>query len=355
MVFQPFEDDLSLYAVLKQALTDDRFSEFTAVVAWAKESGLSRIRPLIQGFRAGGGTARILLGIDEDGASVEGLHAAINDFDEKLVLNDAASGTFHPKLYIFDGDAISIIVIGSSNLTRGGLFANYEAAVCLELDLTQHADTQVHKAVTGYVQRLWQDGTSKPLAEDLIQKLLDNPRYDISSEASHPGGSTSVPGEHGGMPPLFGSSQYTKNQDPVPPPAGASGTAISSHGTNGTQNGVWPYLDANMADRVDRFGEVAYLHKEFIDAHGSMTQAESLAIRRQMYGPGQKGVQRTVILFGQEGSHKILCMQHQEDGKTRPTDPVSLTEEGTRIAELWQERQAAAATSASPVPFVGGT
>lgn len=346
MVFQPFQDDLSLYTVLKQALTDDRFGEFTAVVAWAKESGLSRIRPLIQGFRARGGTARILLGVDEGGASVEGLYGAIGDFDDKFVLNDAESSTFHPKLYIMNGEAVSIIIIGSGNLTRGGLFANYEAGVCLELDLTQHSDAQVHEAVTSYVQRLCQDGTSKPLRKDLVQKLLDDPRYDISPEASHKG-STSIPGGPDGTPLLFGPSQHAKNQDPASVPAGASGPPVSSHGTHAiTKDGSSPYPDASTADRIEKFGEVAYRHKAFIDAHGSMTRAQSLEIRRQMYGPGQKGVQRTVTLFGQEGSHKILWMQHQEDGKTRDKDPVGLTGEGTHIAELWQARQVAAGTSA---------
>ena len=37
--------------------------------------------------------------------------------------------TFHPKLYIIDGETASVIVVGSSNLTRGGLFANYEAQI----------------------------------------------------------------------------------------------------------------------------------------------------------------------------------------------------------------------------------
>ena len=212
-------------------------------------SGLSRIRPLIQGFRARGGTARILLGIDEGGASVEGLYAAIGDFDEKFVLNDAGSGTFHPKLYIFSGEAVSIIVIGSSNLTRGGLFANYEAGVCLELDLTQHSDAQMHEAVTSYVQRLWQDGTSKPLTEDLVQNLIDDSRYDIRPEASHPG-STSVPDGSDVVPLLFGTSQHAKNQDPSPVPAGASEPPVSSHDTNGTKNGASPHLDASKADRV---------------------------------------------------------------------------------------------------------
>ncbi len=342
MIFQPFEGDLSLYTVLKLALTDERFDEFTAVVAWAKRSGLSRIRPLIEGFQARGGTARILLGIDEGGASIEGLYAAINDFDEKLVLNDSKSGTFHPKLYIFSGKDVSIIIVGSSNLTRGGLFANYEAGVSLELDLSQHSDAEAYETVTSYVKRLREDGTSKPLTKDLVQQLLADSKYDICSEASHPG-NTSVPG---GTPPLFGTSQHAKNQDPAPISAVTSGPPVSSHDSSETKISDSFHPDPSNPDRVAKFGEVAYRHRGFIDTYGSITRDQSLAIRRQMYGLGQKGVQRTVALFGRESSHSILWMQHQQDGKTRGNDLVWLTEEGSRIAELWQARQATTTTSA---------
>jgi HKD family nuclease len=316
MVFQPFQDDLSLYQVLEQALADEKLSEFTVVVAWAKASGLERIRPLLQAFRARGGTARILLGIDQGGASIEGLHAAISDFDEASVLNDAASSTFHPKLYIFSGEAASVIIIGSSNLTRGGLFANYEADVCLELDLTQAADLQTHEEVIRFAQRLQDDETSRALTEDLIQQLLVDARYDISSEKIPPG-SPNPPGTPGGTPLLFGTSHHAKNRDPAPGKGGP------------------PDPDAATADRVKKFGEVAFRHKEFIDRDGSMTRADSLAIRRQIYGPGQ-GVQRTVTLFGRKGGGSILWMDHQEDGKTRDEDLVWITAEGIRIAELWQ-------------------
>lgn len=76
-----------------------------------------------------------------------------------------------------------------------------------------------------------------------------------------------------------------------------------------------------------------------------MTRADSLAIRREIYGLGP-GVQRTVNLFGKKGSNSILWMDHQGDGRTRDEDLVGLTDEGTRIAELWQASQTAADTSA---------
>lgn len=94
--------------------------------------------------------------------------------------HDEASETFHPKLYIFDGEAASVIIAGSS---KGGLFANYEAGVCLDLDLTGDEDFQVYQMVTWYADRLQQDSTSRTLTEDLVQQLLGDMRYEIGSEA----------------------------------------------------------------------------------------------------------------------------------------------------------------------------
>jgi len=344
LLLQPFEDDLCLYRVLELALADGRFNSLTVIVAWAKESGLRRIRPLLSAFRDRGGTTRIILGIDEGGASVEGLRNAISDFDEATVLHDA-SGTFHPKLYIVDGETACVIVIGSSNLTRGGLFANYEAGVCLDLDLTQEADAQLRGTVSRYTQRLLEDGTSQPLTEDLVQELL-NAGYDIDTEASRRHKAI-IPGQPDGSPLLFGASQFAKHKDPAPGAVGASQQPGGSVGDNSAAaEADAPHLSAQTLARVEKLGETAWRHKQFIDEHSSMTRADSLAIRRAIYGLGRSGVQRTVTLFGKRGSNSILWMDHQEDGRTRDEDPVGLTDEGTRIAELWQASQTAANTSA---------
>jgi hypothetical protein len=60
-----------------------------------------------------------------------------------------------------------------------------------------------------------------------------------------------------------------------------------------------PYMDAKLADRVARLGEVAHRHLAFIEEHGSMTLGDSLAIRRELYG---ENVQATANLFGRKGS-----------------------------------------------------
>jgi hypothetical protein len=196
------------------------------------------------------------------------------------------SRTFHPKLYVISGEAASVIIIGSSNLTRGGLFASYEAGVCLDLDLAQAADAQAHEAVTQFIQRLQGDGTSRALTEDLIQQLLDNARYRIGPEKPSPSTAYTF-GAPGATPSLFGVSEYAKNKDPGSGPMGTLPQAAGAQGATHTEHRDMLYPDAKAAERVEKFGEVAQRHKEFIDRHSSMTRADSLAIRRQMYGLGQ--------------------------------------------------------------------
>lgn len=94
-----------------------------------------------------------------------------------------------------------------------------------------------------------------------------------------------------------------------------------------------PYMDAKTATRVEKLGEVAYRHKEFIDTHGSMTRADSLAIRRQMFGAK---VQTTANLFGTIDSGALFYRDRPFGTPVHDDDPVCLTDEGTRIAELWQ-------------------
>jgi len=47
---------------------------------------------------------------------------------------------FHPKVYLLDGENKGWLAVGSSNLTREGLFRNYEASTIVKLDLTIQGD-----------------------------------------------------------------------------------------------------------------------------------------------------------------------------------------------------------------------
>jgi HKD family nuclease len=262
MVFQPFDDCSSLYDALVCALDDERLTELSVVVAWAKESGLQHIRPNLQAFRARGGKARILLGIDADGATFEGLYAAIDDFDEARVLFNASSRTFHPKLYMITGETASAVIIGSANLTKGGLVSNYEAGIYLELDLGDDSDAQKHKALTDYIKRLHDDGTTRLLDKDLIQQLPDY--FHIGSEA-HPktnkavGDSSGISEKRKDAAKLFGASHHKMKPNPLKHPATKSaktpGSDIST-GPEGSLGDVQPTMsDTSAREAIRLLGE----------------------------------------------------------------------------------------------------
>jgi hypothetical protein len=62
------------------------------------------------------------------GTSREVLEELLRWKCETLVFHNAnARATFHPKMYLFESESSATLFIGSSNLTDGGLYTNYEA------------------------------------------------------------------------------------------------------------------------------------------------------------------------------------------------------------------------------------
>src|SRR4051794_19699736 len=97
---QPFPDAEQLGACISQALNAGDRDAAWIVTAWGKRSGLSRIADDLEAFRARGGRADIILGVDEGGATREGLELALDLFDSVLVFHDPGTRTFHPKVYV---------------------------------------------------------------------------------------------------------------------------------------------------------------------------------------------------------------------------------------------------------------
>ncbi len=128
---------------LKQGFADTRWTEFRAAIAFVKRSGTKHIREELKAFSVRGAAVRIVSGIDARGTSVEGLSDLMNAVAGRgtvFVFNNANSSTFHPKVYLFKNDTAAEVVIGSGNLTEGGLFSNYEASLLLHLDLACKRD-----------------------------------------------------------------------------------------------------------------------------------------------------------------------------------------------------------------------
>lgn len=177
---QPFADHPNLIDFIEHA-RDERFDELKIAVAWAKRSGIGRVWDVLQEFRAGGGKVLLILGVSEGGATKEGLELALQLADKSYVFHDPRR-TFHPKVYYgFSSDTRSLLV-GSSNLTAGGLSWNYEASMWVEWDAGEGED--VTDEVSAWFDRLIAETDScSPLTTQLIADLENSSDITIGSEA----------------------------------------------------------------------------------------------------------------------------------------------------------------------------
>lgn len=180
---QPFEEWDQTGRVIAAALGDSHSTRFWAAVAWAKHSGLSRLQNDILRFRAAGGYAEIILGVDEGGATVEGLSLALKLFDEAHVFHDPGQRTFHPKIYAVEGASSATLIVGSGNATKGGLFTNFEAGLVVNLELSDECDAALLSDVRAYFDRLGSDAMfCRPLDADLVDSLIEDPRIRVTPE-----------------------------------------------------------------------------------------------------------------------------------------------------------------------------
>ncbi|WFF32857.1 hypothetical protein FAM19024_002405 [Propionibacterium freudenreichii] len=176
---QPFDESSNLVDFIHHA-TDQQFTELKIAVAWAKRSGLGRILDDLDKFRQQGGHVSLIIGVSEGGASKEGLELALEAADESFVFHDPHR-TFHPKVYLGRSDTERSLLVGSSNLTAGGLSWNYEAS--LWLDWAPGEADDLEDSVNRWFDKLHSEPEScKELTAELIQQMQDSRDISIGSE-----------------------------------------------------------------------------------------------------------------------------------------------------------------------------
>ena len=155
------------------------------VVAWARRSGVGLL------YSALGESLRnvdVVVGMANRSTSAEALALLQVMTRRVFVYHKHHLQTFHPKVYLFDDGQSpptdAVLLVGSSNLTGGGLYQNVEGNLALELHPSdREGDRETYDSVVQEVTGL----QSSPFCEQLmdeerIRQLLED-RY-ISTEAT---------------------------------------------------------------------------------------------------------------------------------------------------------------------------
>lgn len=126
----------------------------------------------------------MVIGLSQGGATEEGLLASLELASTSHVVFDPTGRTFHPKIYILDGENESTIVVGSQNLTAGGMFTNYEAGIAMTGRPSKDSDFKtIHDETLKFVRAIVEDeGISRRLTPELLQRILVSGEVEIGSE-----------------------------------------------------------------------------------------------------------------------------------------------------------------------------
>lgn len=136
---QPFQGQLG--NVLIDRLNNYNYNQITIFSAFAKNSGVLRLKSSLDKFKKAGGNITAFIGIDLDGTSYEALLNLYSLCDSLYVIHsENTSTTYHSKIYLLENDFSAWCAIGSSNLTGGGLWTNFESSSIQEYTLPAQRD-----------------------------------------------------------------------------------------------------------------------------------------------------------------------------------------------------------------------
>lgn len=170
---QPFTGQLGDRLI--ELLDSSDYHTLNIVVAFAKNSGVNRLKDSFENFRKRGGIVNVYVGIDMGVTSYDALTALLLNTDSlNVVHSQNQNQTFHPKIYQFLGKEKGLMVVGSHNLTGGGLWTNFESSMFIPLN--EMGNNTLVKGAESYIGQLTslKDSFMSIGAQEDIDKLLQN-------------------------------------------------------------------------------------------------------------------------------------------------------------------------------------
>lgn len=139
---------------LVSILDSGRYSRLKLAVAFARNSGVLELGDAFERFRSAGGAIEVYVGVDMAGTSYEAICALLQLVDVLTIVHATPPQIFHSKIYCFESKDEANIIIGSANLTGGGLWRNVESSMTMELGLSNANDLALLSSVDKLFENL---------------------------------------------------------------------------------------------------------------------------------------------------------------------------------------------------------
>jgi HKD family nuclease len=160
--------------ILNGMLSNAGLESATFSVAFVRRSG---VRLLQNSMLPNANKIKVFAGIRNAITSYQGLELLM-DIGISVYCVDVGQvrKIFHPKVYVSKGVDKASIMVGSANLTSGGLIKNIESSIALNLDLNEKVDVSLFTEMYQYLQDLeenFPDNVCKLSNKSQLQELLD--------------------------------------------------------------------------------------------------------------------------------------------------------------------------------------
>jgi HKD family nuclease len=174
VVLQP--SNIKMGEIINELLSSENpfYNKVWLISAFANAQAIDRLAENILASKNHGAEISITVGFDVKSTSAEALQR-INSLgvNSTLVHNARRGHTFHPKIYLFEAtDSKAELFVGSSNLTDGGLYTNYEASSQITFNFPQDMNeyAEILASLDRYINP--QGNTAQVLNNSLIDILV---------------------------------------------------------------------------------------------------------------------------------------------------------------------------------------
>lgn len=167
--------DNSIGNKIMEFFSENNFQTFTGISAFASEAGVNGLASCISSSTSFE-NINLIVGIDQEGTSKETLEEILNLKVNSYIFYQSEKPIFHPKIYLFEGNDKTAIIIGSSNLTARGLFNNIESSILIEFENNEAEGIQLLSEIKTYYSTLFdfKDPNLFKITQEAINYFVDS-------------------------------------------------------------------------------------------------------------------------------------------------------------------------------------